>query len=63
MRQKYKNHKLKMISPTWNDEFELRDISYSVSDIEDYIGYVIKNIAHYPLVFLFIFTSTELVLN
>ena len=52
-----------MISPTWNDEFELCDGSYSVSDIEDYIGYVIKSIAHYPLVFLFIFTSTELVLN
>ena len=28
---------LKIIAPTWNDEFELPDGSYSVSDIHDYI--------------------------
>ena len=33
----YKNKKLKTIAPTWNDEFELPDGSYSVSDIQDYI--------------------------
>ena len=32
----------KIISPTWNDEFELPDGSYSVSDIQDYIEYIIK---------------------
>ena len=32
-----------MIAPTWNDEFELPDGSYSVSDIQDYIKYIIKN--------------------
>ena len=31
-----------MIAPTWNDEFELPDGSYSVSDIQDYIKYIIK---------------------
>ena len=41
-RKQYKNHKLKIIAPTWNDEFELPDGSYSVSDIQDYIEYVIK---------------------
>ena len=33
---KYKN-KLKIVAPTWNDDFELLDGSYSVSDIQDYI--------------------------
>ena len=26
----------------WNDGFELLDVSYSVSDIQDYIDYIIK---------------------
>ena len=33
----YKNNKFKMSAPTWNEEFELSDNSYSVSDIQDYI--------------------------
>ena len=44
--EKYKktvqNNKLKIIDPMWNDEFELPDGSYSVSDIQDYIEYIIK---------------------
>ena len=44
--EKYKktvqNNKLKIIDPRWNDEFELPDGSYSVSDIQDYIEYIIK---------------------
>ena len=40
--KQYKNNKLKIISPTWNDEFELPDGFYSVSDIQDYIEYIIK---------------------
>ena len=42
IRKQYKNNKLKIIAPTWNDEFELPDGSYSASDIEDYIEYIIK---------------------
>ena len=38
----YKNNKLKIIAPTWNVELELPDGSYSVSDIQDYIEYIIK---------------------
>ena len=30
-------------SPTWNEEFELLDGSYSVSDIQDYFEYITKN--------------------
>ena len=33
--QQYKNNKLRIIAPRWNDEFELPDGSYSVSDIQD----------------------------
>ena len=42
MRQQYKNNKLKLIAPTWNDEFELPDGFYSLSEIQDYIKYTIK---------------------
>ena len=37
-----KNNKLKIIAPTWNDEFELPDGSYSLSDIQNYTEFVIK---------------------
>ena len=42
IRKEYKNNKLKIKGSTWNDEFELSDGSYSVSDIQDYIEYIIK---------------------
>ena len=42
IRKQYKNNKLKIIAPTSNDEFELPDGSYSVSDIQDYIKYILK---------------------
>ena len=37
------NNKFKISAPTWNDEFNLPDGSYSVSDIQDYFEYIIKN--------------------
>ena len=40
IRKQYKNNKLKIIASTLNDEFELPDGSYSVSDIEDYTEYI-----------------------
>ena len=46
VKQHHKNNKPKIIAPTWNDEFELRDSSYSVSDIQEYINYIIKNMKH-----------------
>ena len=39
--KKDKNNKLKIIAPTWNDKSEFPDGSYSVSDIPDYIEYII----------------------
>ena len=39
----YNNNKFKISAPTWNDEFDLRDDSYSISDIQDYFEFIIKN--------------------
>ena len=38
----YKNNKFKISALTWNDEFNLPDGSYSVSDIQDFFEYIIK---------------------
>ena len=42
MKMSYKNNRLKIPAPIWNEERELSDGSYSVSDIQDYFEYVIK---------------------
>ena len=42
IRKQYRNNKLKIIARTWKAEFELPDGFYSVSDIQDYIEYIIK---------------------
>ena len=47
IRQQHKHNKLKVIiSPIWNNEFELLDGSYSVSDIQNHMEYIIKNMKH-----------------
>ena len=33
IKESYKNNKFNISAPTWNDEFELPDESYSISDI------------------------------
>ena len=42
IKNSYNNNKFKISAPTWNDEFELPDGSYSVSDIQDYFKYIFK---------------------
>ena len=42
IKSSYNNNKFKISAPTWNDEFELPDGSYSVSDIQDYFEYIFK---------------------
>ena len=42
IKKSYKSNKLKILAPTWNEQFELPDGSYSVSDIQDYFGYILK---------------------
>ena len=31
-----------MSAPTWSNEYELSDGSYSISDIQDYFEYILK---------------------
>ena len=38
----YNHNKFKISAPTWNDEFELPDGSYSISDIQDYFEYILR---------------------
>ena len=42
MKGSYNNNKLKISAPTWSEEFELPNVSYSISDIEDYFEYILK---------------------
>ena len=42
IKSSYNSNKFKISAPTWNDEFELPDGSYSVSDIQDYFKYILK---------------------
>ena len=35
IKKSYKNNKFKILAPTWNEEFELPDGSYSVPNIRD----------------------------
>ena len=40
MKSSYNNNKFKISALTWNDEFELTEGSYSISDIQDYFEYI-----------------------
>ena len=42
IKNSYNNNKFKISAPTWNDEFELPDGSYSLSDIQDYFEYILS---------------------
>ena len=35
-KKSYNNNKFKISAPTWNEELEFTDGSYSISDIQDY---------------------------
>ena len=43
MKSSYNNNKFKISAPTWNEQFKIPDGSYSVSDIQDYFEYILKN--------------------
>ena len=42
IKSSYNNNKFKISTPTWSEEFELPDGSYSVSDIQVYFEYILK---------------------
>ena len=55
IKSEYSNNKFKMHAPTWNDEFNLPDGSYSVSDIQNYFEYIIKNTKLLQIIILYKF--------
>ena len=42
IKSSYNNNKFKIYAPTWSDEFELPEGSYSISDMEDCFEYILK---------------------
>ena len=42
IKNSYNNNKFIISAPAWNDEFELPDASYLVSNIQDYFEYMLK---------------------
>ena len=50
IKSSYNNNKFKISAATWNDEFELPDGSYSVSDIQDYYEYFLENLDKFLII-------------
>ena len=50
IKKSYKNNKLKISSPMWNEIFELPAGSYSVSDIQNCFEYIIKNMKKWLII-------------
>ena len=44
----YNNNKFKISAPTWNDEFDLPNGSYSISEIREYFKFIIKKHKTFP---------------
>ena len=42
IKSEYNKNKIKISAPSWNDEFNLPDGSYSAFDIQDYFAYIIE---------------------
>ena len=40
IKKSYKNNKFKISTTTWNEEFELPNGSYSISDIQGHFEYI-----------------------
>ena len=43
IKKSYNNNEFKITAGTWNEEFELPDGLYSISDIQDYFEYILKS--------------------
>ena len=50
IKSSYNNNKFKISAITWDDEFELPDGSYSVSDIQDYYEYFLENLDKFLII-------------
>ena len=42
IKKRYRNNKSKTSAPPWNEDFEIPDGSYSVSDIQEYFYHITK---------------------
>ena len=42
IKSSYNNNKFKITAPTWNEDIEIPDGSYSILDIQDYFEYILK---------------------
>ena len=42
IKSSYNNNKFKISAPSWSEEFELPNGSYSIPDIQDYFKYILK---------------------
>ena len=42
IKSSYNNNKFKISAPTWSEEFNLPDGSYSITDIQNYFKYILK---------------------
>ena len=54
IKSSYNNNKFKISAPTWNEEFELPDGSYSISDIQDYFEYIKKKSVDNPSIRIYV---------
>ena len=53
IKSEYNNNKCNISAPSWNDTFDLPDVSYSNADIQDYFEFITKKhetLAENPLV-------------
>ena len=41
LKKSYRNNKFE--TSMWNEKFQLRDGSHSISDVQDYFEYILKN--------------------
>ena len=56
LRKSYKNNKFTTSAPTCNEEFELTVGSYFISDIQDYVEYILKNMEKRLLILQYEYT-------
>ena len=42
IKSEYNNNKFEISAPTWKDNFDLPDESFSIADIQDYFEFIIK---------------------
>ena len=60
IKSKYNNSKFIISAPTWNDTFDLPNVSYSIADIQDYFELSSKNMKVWQIIHQFKFIQIKL---